>query len=655
MNDKLKSNLKGKALYDMEKKLSEYEGEDRIISSTEMAEIIKNQPYSETVYETKIPSLDRILGGGVEEGELILVSGPTGNGKCLGKGTPVLMYNGTIKTVEKVRTGDLLMGDDSKPRKVLSTTKGKGTLYEVKQKKGMSYIVNESHLLSLRKTREHKFRYDNPKREKRPRKNNQGSIINVSVSDYLNSSKTFKHIHKGYSVPVNFSFKNVEVPPYILGIWLGDGHSSNTGLTTMDNLIKQEWERYGDSLGLRVRKEDTENNRASSYFLVGKKGKKNHFREKLRLLNVWKNKNIPSKYKVNSYHVRISILAGLIDTDGYSNGNGVTVFSNKNERLIDDVCYLAGSLGFGNTKQYKIIKGSKYFTVNIYGEVESIPCLLRYKVKSKRGIKNPTNRGVSLWKVGLGDYYGFEIDGNKRFLLGDFTVTHNSTLLMTVTKSLAELDDVQSVWFSFEITPRQFFRKFDFKPPLFYLPAKITSKHLEWLEERILEAKIKYHAKVVFIDHLHFLFNLSHMRNTSLEIGDLVSKIKDIAVTNNLVVFLIVHPEKRNRESTEDPHHDNIRDSGLIPQYCDTAMMIWRIPNDYEPGMRKKKIREINEGDNQAMLRITKNRREGTQGYVRLILRDGFFEELQPITSKEEYEQARNPKPSIEVNDLDFN
>src|SRR4051812_44453905 len=45
-------------------------------------------------------------------------------GKCLAKGTPVLLYDGTIKAVEEIRVGDQLMGDDSTPRNVLSLARG---------------------------------------------------------------------------------------------------------------------------------------------------------------------------------------------------------------------------------------------------------------------------------------------------------------------------------------------------------------------------------------------------------------------------------------------------------------------------------------------------------------------------------------------------
>ena len=75
---------------------------------------------------------------------------PTGGGKCLGAGTPVLMFDGTIKPVEDVLVGDLLMGPDSNPRRVLSLARGREKMYRVTPTKGDAYVVNESHILSLR-------------------------------------------------------------------------------------------------------------------------------------------------------------------------------------------------------------------------------------------------------------------------------------------------------------------------------------------------------------------------------------------------------------------------------------------------------------------------------------------------------------------------
>ena len=80
---------------------------------------------------------------------VILQSG-TGTGKCLVRGTRVLMHDGTTKAVEDVQAGDLLMGDDSAPRRVLSTCTGIERCYDIIPTKGEKWGCNESHILSLK-------------------------------------------------------------------------------------------------------------------------------------------------------------------------------------------------------------------------------------------------------------------------------------------------------------------------------------------------------------------------------------------------------------------------------------------------------------------------------------------------------------------------
>lgn len=68
----------GDKLRELEQALSEYQGEDRIVSSEELAEELDQSPTK--TFKTEIPTMDRILKG-VEPGELVVVSGPTGDGK----------------------------------------------------------------------------------------------------------------------------------------------------------------------------------------------------------------------------------------------------------------------------------------------------------------------------------------------------------------------------------------------------------------------------------------------------------------------------------------------------------------------------------------------------------------------------------------------
>ncbi|CAA6824755.1 MAG: Replicative DNA helicase (EC [uncultured Sulfurovum sp.] len=129
---------------------------------------------------------------GFGKGDLVIIAARPAMGKCLGKGTNVLMFDGTLKAVEEVKVGELLMGDDSTPRKVLSLAHGREEMYWVRQNKGIDYRVNKSHILSL-------------KRSRNEGKHKHGDILNIEVSDYIEKSNKFKSNYKGYKAKLDFS------------------------------------------------------------------------------------------------------------------------------------------------------------------------------------------------------------------------------------------------------------------------------------------------------------------------------------------------------------------------------------------------------------------------------------------------------------------
>jgi hypothetical protein len=85
-------------------------------------------------------------------GTAIAIKGPMGTGKCHGINTPILMYDGSIKMVQDIIVGDIVMGDDSQPRNVLSLGRGVDDLYEVIPSKGEKYVVNSEHILCLKQS-----------------------------------------------------------------------------------------------------------------------------------------------------------------------------------------------------------------------------------------------------------------------------------------------------------------------------------------------------------------------------------------------------------------------------------------------------------------------------------------------------------------------
>lgn len=79
-----------------------------------------------------------------------VLSLPVGCGKCLAPDTEILMYSGKIKKAQDVVCGDVLMGDDNMPRKVLSTVWGQDEMYTVSNfNYNVNYTVNSEHILTL--------------------------------------------------------------------------------------------------------------------------------------------------------------------------------------------------------------------------------------------------------------------------------------------------------------------------------------------------------------------------------------------------------------------------------------------------------------------------------------------------------------------------
>lgn len=356
------------------------------------------------------------------------------SGKCLGRDVPVMMFDGSVKMSQDVQVGDLLMGDDSTPRRVLSTTKGYGPLFRIRPKAKThdkckraapylnEYVVNADHVLSLQWSNKAKG----------------FATKDISVTDWLSSPKSCRNFLSGYRAGVEFEEKPVLVDPYFLGIWLGDGHRHAPAITTADKRIAdavyyEAWKR-----GLDVAVRHKPNNKASSYFITRRSAKQiNSMTADLRSYGIMVKacepckKRVPDEYKINSRRVRSEVLAGLIDTDGESYSTGYN-FVNKSKDLACDVVWLARSLGLGSDicqckkKSSTGVVGT-YYRVTIRGN--GLPCRLHRKRPHHDSMNAPHRYGIiRVDPIGDGEYFGFYVDGNHRFLLGDFTVTHNSFL-----------------------------------------------------------------------------------------------------------------------------------------------------------------------------------------------------------------------------------
>ena len=410
-----------------------------------MLEQQKNQDY----FTCGFPTLNSALNGGLSRGEVAAWCG-----MCFAKGTEVLMFDGSTKAVQDVNVGDLLMGDDSKPRKVLKLSNGVDQLYRVVPVKGDPYVVNSKHILSLKNdNRDYRCKrrrkdgsiYIKPNAiwHNSPYKTPGTDIFNVPVEDFLKHPKSFQRMMKGWRTGVEFESKPVKIDPYMLGIWLGDGDKHDSAITNIDGEVISAVYQEAASRGLDV------THKGMRYGIVSQEQRlsppglglsKNTLMNDLRsygLLYSYRThtgspKHIPFDYKTNSRQVRLEVLAGLMDSDGSMSNNGFD-FINKSKQLSDDVAFVARSLGLAAyvkpcKKRSQNGTEGLYWRVSISGDCSEIPTrILRKQCTARQQIKSVLVTGIKrIEPVGVGEYYGFAVDGNHLFLLSDFTVTHNS-------------------------------------------------------------------------------------------------------------------------------------------------------------------------------------------------------------------------------------
>ena len=273
-----------------------------------------------------------------EEG--CILSLPCGFGKCLGYGTPVMLLNNTVKEVQHVKIGDLLVGDDNHPVIVMSVCTGTEKLYCINQEYGINYTVNKSHILTLKH-------------------NNQ--TVDINVEDYL----ALENKHTYYTVKLRRHYfhnrqTGCKIDPYLMGMMFAKNENYN--------------------------KHD---------FLYGYTNQREEF------------------------------LAGIIDysEEALTTNNDTYCIIFEKGYKFETLYTLIDSLGFG-----LVITEER---LEIYAHT-ILPVRLTEIKTTKKHLESPP----LIEELFEGSYYGFQVSGNGRFLLGDNTLTHNTAIAI---KTICEM------------------------------------------------------------------------------------------------------------------------------------------------------------------------------------------------------------------------
>lgn len=398
---------------------------------------------------------------------------------CHSIDSPILMYDGSIKMVQNVCIGDMVMGDDNTPRTVQELFRGQDQMVEITPSKENPFVVNINHVLSLKftnlitllKRTDGSYKDNHASRvvwytlngTNEPKKHSKtfkilenaiefkssllkddqviqkGDVIDIKVSDLLKWNpwwikKSNVCLYK--SAGLTYSEKNLEIDPYLFGYWLGDGHSNQPAFTTEDPEVVDEF--IAKLPNFNVKKAE-DRGKASTYRINDPIHPKiNRFMDSLKYYKVAGDKHVPNDYLISSREQRLELLAGIIDSDGhYQSKCKQYELTLKSELLMDGCIQVIKSLGFScyKKKVSKTCTNGKngpvvgtYYRIQFSGEgLEHIPSRLPRKqadirVKNKNVLLN----GFSIKHLGVGDYYGFELDGNHRYLTGDYITHHNS-------------------------------------------------------------------------------------------------------------------------------------------------------------------------------------------------------------------------------------
>lgn len=369
-------------------------------------------------------------------GHFLMRSAPSETGKAIPNDTIIPTPNG-FKRVGEIKVGDYLYDREGKPTKVTAVfPQGEKEVWEITFKDGRKAKCCEEHLWS--------YYYKGKTKNKHEVKVATKTLKEIMQKPLQNNDKSWR-----YAVPVNSPIekeaKNYYIPPYVLGLFLGDGsfRVNNTNKTFFYSALDEELPRkIAKIMGWEYSKNSV-NNCSWSF----KKDQKNiHvediFKEHPNLIGVYsKDKYIPEEYMNGSIEQRIDLICGLLDTDGTVTTCGSISFCSTSKKLCKQVVELCRSLGMSPTlssdkRVYKYTSGyCGTVTLNcpIYLQTQIISYspkvkLLRKALTKKKKIgynKNPIINIQNLhYKTPM---TCFIVDNPEHlFLMNDYIVTHNS-------------------------------------------------------------------------------------------------------------------------------------------------------------------------------------------------------------------------------------
>ncbi|HEX6673856.1 MAG TPA: replicative DNA helicase [Actinomycetes bacterium] len=564
---------------------------------------------------TGFPDLDRLTSG-LQNSNLVIVAARPAVGKALALDTPLPTPTGWT-TMGEVAVGDELIGADGRPTTVIAATDvmpGR-PCYEVEFSDGTVIVADAQHQWLTETRASRKSAWAATRQYDRTRTSRTFPSVKTTeqILATLRCNGTDRRLNHAVANarPLDLPARNVPMPPYALGAWLGAGHAMSARIATADPEVVV----YLEADGLRV---VPRGDLLYSLQLPERPPVELHHgtvQGILRSLGVLGDKHVPMQYLRASERQRRSLLAGLLDTDGTVTNGGAVQFRSTSRRLAEGVRELIVSLGYRCSMARKRVEGRSEASSTAYtltfSTTDEVFRLERKRLvhKERQGPGRTGTRFVTAVRpVPSVPVRCVQVDSPDHLYLAGRSMipTHNSTLGLDWARHAAVRAQVPTVVFSLEMSKTELVQRLmcaecsvdmqrlrtgrmeesDWtrltrslgklaEAPLFIDDsASVTMMEIRAKCRRL---KQRHGLGLVVVDYLQLMQPAKRFDNRQQEVSEISRSLKLLAKELEVPVVAISQLS-RQPESRSDrrPLLSDLRESGSLEQDADVVLFIYR-------------------------------------------------------------------------------
>jgi replicative DNA helicase len=568
---------------------------------------------------TGFVELDEVTNG-LHPGQMIIIAARPGVGKALALDTPLPTPTGWT-TMGDVAVGDELVGPDGKPTRVVAATdvmRGR-PCYEVEFSDGTVIVADSEHqwLTETRASRKSAQAAATGYNRHKNQRTFAAVRTTREIAETLRCPTAGRRLNHSIvnTAPLQCADRDLLVPPYTLGAWLGDATSAAAQLTTADPEIVMRIEADGQvatpsrSVGLQLCQQWRNT--------IGT------LQARLRTIGVLGDKHVPADYLRASKRQRRALLAGLLDTDGTVTAGGAVQFSVTDPRLATDVAELIVSLGYLCRTSTKRVDGRREassiaytITFSTADDVFGLPrkALLHKERRADKGTARSSSRFiVDVRPIASVPVRCLQVNNASHLYLASRAMvpTHNSTVGLDFLRSCSIKHRLASVMFSLEMSKSEIVMR------LLSAEAKIKlsdmrsgrmsdddwtrlarrmseiseapmyiddSPNLTMMEIRAKARRLRQRAdlRLIVVDYLQLMTSGKKFESRQQEVSEFSRSLKLLAKELDVPVVAISQLNRGPEQRTDKkPMLADLRESGSLEQDSDLVILLHR-PDAFE-------------------------------------------------------------------------